>query len=114
LNDRDKTIAMTLPDIKGNISAKNKYYIMMTIPDWSYEGGVCSQIFSWFYKFYFLRYSPINPKVHNIATVLSLTVCRTNLDHAVIDRHISNVAHNMRGHFSNVYQREIFQGPKLP
>jgi hypothetical protein len=46
LNDRDKTVAMTLPDIKGNISAKNGYYIIVTISDWSYEGGVYSQIFS--------------------------------------------------------------------
>jgi hypothetical protein len=33
LNDRDKTVAMTLPDEKGNILAKNGHYIMMIISD---------------------------------------------------------------------------------
>src|SRR6266487_2012653 len=74
LNDRDKTVAMILPDINGHISAKNRHYVILTISSLNYETGASCQIFSEFSQFYFLRYSLINPGVQNIATVLSPTV----------------------------------------
>ena len=74
LNDRDKTVAMILPDINEHISAKNRHYVIITISSFSYETGAPCQIFSEFFQFYFLRYSLINPGVQNIATVLSPTV----------------------------------------
>ena len=41
------------------------------------------------FGFYFLRYSPINPEVHNIATVLSLTVCPMTCSPLMPQAHIS-------------------------
>ncbi len=46
INDRDKTVAMILPYIYRNISAKKEHYIIPTISDLRYETRVHCQIFS--------------------------------------------------------------------